>query len=93
MEKDTGADLYDLSYAYGLIGKSKFDLKQWDSSIKYLSKSIKLEEGINIPFALRLRGICHKELGNKRDAIKDFNKAIELGDQDSSDHLELLLND
>ena len=26
-------------------------------------------------------------------AIKDFKKAIELGDQDSIDHLELLLND
>ena len=55
-----------------------YRLNEVDSAIKECQRAIQLDD--KFPDAYRLLGICQREKGNKAEARKHLQKAIELGD-------------
>ena len=70
------------SYAHYVKGEMYYDEKRYDKAIANLDESIRLNpESI---YAYSKRGDVKLNLGNHKDAIKDYSKAIKLNPQDNT---------
>lgn len=69
--------------AYLLKGKILYYLEEYDQAFLEFDKADWHYRNEN-PVALRWRGIARFQLGQRRLAIDDFNKAVALGDEDAN---------
>ena len=77
--------------AYQELGLNQKELKEFDSAIKNLTKSIELlenEEYSEIASSYLLRGEAKKGLGDLKGACEDWKKAAELGNEEAAKLLE-----
>jgi tetratricopeptide (TPR) repeat protein len=80
IEKETGKNDV-IHFSYALRAKLYFDLGNMNASILDLSEAIKNREAMKFrqdPDNYYERGLAHEVLGNKKDAVADFNSAISL---------------
>ncbi len=66
-------------------GSYLYDKKEYALALPFFNKGIELRP--NIAEALNLRGKCYSILGNNKEAVKDFSKAIETSEFDPGMYL------
>jgi tetratricopeptide (TPR) repeat protein len=75
---------FETDESYYSIAMSYYELKNYTSAILKMSKAIELSVKEDSSLLYGIRGLCKMELKQYKEAIKDFNKVMEL-DKDASD--------
>jgi tetratricopeptide (TPR) repeat protein len=68
------------SRAFAMIGRSYFELKEYESAIQYLDAAFKLNSSGLRRYSI-YRGLAHLELGNADEAVTDLERAFSTDDQ------------
>lgn len=79
----------DPSYAYELLGRIYYDQQKYTEAVNYFKKSIDRYPNLS---SVSHRYIClanaYIRLGNNDEAIKNFQKAAQLGNKSAEEHLQ-----
>jgi len=67
---------YEQPWVYNALGKSYCEKKDYEQGISLYSKAIKLEPTNGIYYFGR--GCCYQYMGDNQNALKDYDKSIEL---------------
>ncbi|CRF31481.1 hypothetical protein BRSU_0168 [Brachyspira suanatina] len=78
--------LFDLALAYYYLGRAQSDHNQaiecYNKSVKYCDELIKLNSYSNMNKVYHIRGLDNHYLAKYKEAVKDYDKAIELNRND-----------
>jgi ribosomal protein S12 methylthiotransferase accessory factor len=80
----------DLPYIYSYMGSAYKDLEQYDLALDTLSKG--LDEDEERSDIHNMMGVCHFKQDNFADAVKSFERAVELNPVSAMDYANLGVN-
>ncbi len=80
----------DLPYIYSYMGNAYKDLEQYDLALDILRKG--LDEDEERSDIHNMIGVCHFKQGNFADAVKSFERAVELNPVSAMDYANLGVN-
>jgi ribosomal protein S12 methylthiotransferase accessory factor len=80
----------DLPYIYSYMGSAYKDLEQYDLALRILEKGLREDE--ERPDIYNMMGVCCFKQDNFKEAIKHFERAVELNPSSAMDYANLGVN-